>query len=257
MSVFITYKRDVVIKIIQFVGPHTILSNLTLESLPPANKCDDSDIERLEAIAESAQIVIAIERAGKARDGTYRTMRNLDMTKHIAPIDMLFEKTGMGAHIESIGIGDGGNECGMGKIFDDVVKSNIPNAPKIACQVAADHCLVGSISNWAGYALAAAMAVYAADNNLVPSHLCPNPDIEGNLINGTDYLTTKVNKMNQGPSGPSISGRFSRKSLVASCLITAEDERNILSRTVRALFSSSSYNTCTDKFNNRPLIYSL
>ena len=101
------------------------------------------------------------------------------------------------------------------------------------------------------------MAVYAADNNLVPSHLCPNPVIEGNLINGTDYLTTKLNKMNQGPSGPSISGRFSRKSLVASCLITAEDERNILSRTVRALFSSSSYNTCADKFNNRPLIYSL
>ena len=211
------------------IGPHTILSNLTLESLPPANKCDDNDIERLSAIAESAQLVIAIERAGKSIDGTYRTMRNLDMTKHVAPIDMLFDKTGLGAHIESIGIGDGGNECGMGKIFDDVIKSNIPNAPKIACQVGSDHCLVGSISNWVGYALASAIAVYAADNNLVPPHLCPCPAVDGRDIDGNDYLTTKVNKMNKGSSNATTSGSISRKALVASCLITAEDEKNILS----------------------------
>ena len=218
--------------LIKTIGPHTIFCNLALESFPPANKCDDDDIERLSSIAESAQLVIAIERAGRSRDGTYRTMRNLDMTKHIAPIDMLFDKTGLGADIESIGIGDGGNECGMGKIFDDVVKSNIPNAPNIACQVAADHCLVGSISNWAGYALAAGMAVYAADNNLVPSHLCANPTIDGGDIDGDDYLTTKVNKMNRGSSDNRTNAVISRKALVASCLISAEDEKNILSRTV-------------------------
>ena len=213
------------------------MSNLTLESFPPANKCDDNDIERLSAIAESAQLVIAIERAGKSIDGTYRTMRNLDMTKYIAPIDMLFDKTGLGAHIESIGIGDGGNECGMGKIFDDVVRSNIPNASKIACQVGSDHCLVGSISNWVGYAFASAIAVYAADNNLVPSHLCPCPAIDGRDIDSNDYLTTKMNKMNKGSSNATASGSISRKALVASCLITAEDEKNILSRTVSDLFA--------------------
>ena len=56
-------------------------------------------------------------------------------------------------------IGDGGNEIGMGKIHSRVIASSITNAAEIACVVPTDHLLVCSVSNWGGYALAAAAAV--------------------------------------------------------------------------------------------------
>jgi hypothetical protein len=47
----------------------------------------------------------------------------------------------------------------MGKIYDRVVASAITNAALIGCVVPTDHLLVCSVSNWGGYALAAATAV--------------------------------------------------------------------------------------------------
>lgn len=46
----------------------------------------------------------------------------------------------------------------MGKIYQRVVASAITNAKQIACVVPTDHLLVCSVSNWGGYALAAAAA---------------------------------------------------------------------------------------------------
>lgn len=65
-------------------------------------------------------------------------------------------------HIRSIGIGDGGNEVGMGKAYDKIIKSSIPNATENACVVPTDLLLVASVSNWGGYAISAAIAVYDA-----------------------------------------------------------------------------------------------
>lgn len=61
--------------------------------------------------------------------------------------------------LTTIGIGDGGNEVGMGKIYETIIQSTIPNAQEIACTVAADYLIVSSVSNWGGYALAAAIAL--------------------------------------------------------------------------------------------------
>jgi hypothetical protein len=45
----------------------------------------------------------------------------------------------------------------MGKVIDEI-KANIPRGEKIGCVVAADHLIAASVSNWGGYALAAAAA---------------------------------------------------------------------------------------------------
>jgi hypothetical protein len=50
----------------------------------------------------------------------------------------------------------------MGKIYDKVVSSTITNAAQIACVVPTDHLLVCSVSNWGGYALAAAATTVCA-----------------------------------------------------------------------------------------------
>jgi hypothetical protein len=55
----------------------------------------------------------------------------------------------------TIGIGDGGNEIGMGKIPHEIVAKNIPNGDLIHCRVPTDHLIVAGVSNWGAYALAA------------------------------------------------------------------------------------------------------
>ena len=48
----------------------------------------------------------------------------------------------------TIGIGDGGNEIGMGKIPHETIVKNIPNGDLIHCRVPTDHLIVAGVSNW-------------------------------------------------------------------------------------------------------------
>ena len=78
------------------------------------------------------------------------SMRGLDVTGHVRPAHFLFEK----ADVPTIGIGDGGNEIGMGTIGWDVIHQNIPQGGRIACRVATQHTIVAGVSNWGAWALA-------------------------------------------------------------------------------------------------------
>jgi len=61
----------------------------------------------------------------------------------------------------SIGVGDGGNEVGMGKVYDKILASStIPLNNEIACVVATTYLLTSSVSNWGGYAIAAALCIH-------------------------------------------------------------------------------------------------
>jgi D-glutamate cyclase len=100
-------------------------------------------------------------------------MRGFDMNHLVAPLELLMtppdldedlsELPASGLQLSlpltTIGIGDGGNEVGMGKIYETITGSSILNAQQIACTVPADHLLVCSVSNWGGYALAAAFSL--------------------------------------------------------------------------------------------------
>jgi hypothetical protein len=81
------------------------------------------------------------------------SMRGRDITDSMAPAHRLFESRQ--PTTTAIGIGDGGNEIGMGKIPWHVIGRNIPNGGLIACRVPTDHLIVAGISNWGAYGLAA------------------------------------------------------------------------------------------------------
>jgi hypothetical protein len=81
------------------------------------------------------------------------TMRGVDITNTMSPAHRLFENAG--PEITTIGIGDGGNEIGMGKIGWDVIRRNISGGGLIACRVPTRHLIVSGISNWGAYGLAA------------------------------------------------------------------------------------------------------
>lgn len=111
--------------------------------------------------------LLAIERVGPSytheavpaehRDRCH-TMRGRDITDLMSPAHQLFESANRAGTIVTIGIGDGGNEIGMGKIAWDVINRNIPGGGLVACRVPTDHLIVAGVSNWGAYALGAGIA---------------------------------------------------------------------------------------------------
>jgi hypothetical protein len=101
------------------------------------------------------------------------TMRGIDITEQMLDAASLFDRSnGADSKIQNpksriqnppppvtIGIGDGGNEIGMGKVPWDVIRRHIPRGELIACRVATDHLLVAGVSNWGAYALSAGVAL--------------------------------------------------------------------------------------------------
>jgi hypothetical protein len=81
------------------------------------------------------------------------TMRGRDITAGMSPAHLLFEDRG--PRVTTIGIGDGGNEIGMGKVPWAVIRRNVPGGGLVACRVPADHLIVCGVSNWGAYGLAA------------------------------------------------------------------------------------------------------
>jgi hypothetical protein len=87
----------------------------------------------------------------------YHSMRGLDITEMMSPAHRLFEVARQ-EKLTTVGIGDGGNEIGMGRIPWDVIRRNIPRGGQVACRVPTDYLIVSGISNWGAYALAAGVA---------------------------------------------------------------------------------------------------
>jgi D-glutamate cyclase len=82
------------------------------------------------------------------------TMRGRDITDLMRPAHRLFEVPAADRPV-TIGIGDGGNEVGMGKLPWDTIRRNVPGGDVVACRVPTDFLIVAGVSNWGAYALAA------------------------------------------------------------------------------------------------------
>ncbi len=105
--------------------------------------------------------LISIERAGLVGDGTYRNWKGEDISKYNAKIDHLFDQ-----HPYSIGIGDGGNEIGMGNLRE--VIPGTPKLPDNPCVTTTTKLVIASTSNWGGYGLVAQLGLLTG-KNLLPS----------------------------------------------------------------------------------------
>ena len=84
--------------------------------------------------------MISIERPGLAADGRYYNMRCEDISERCFFFDPFINS----ATCPTIGIGDGGNEIGMGNIAAALWKLDI--RPSVTC---CDELLVADVSNWA------------------------------------------------------------------------------------------------------------
>jgi len=102
---------------------------------------------------------IAIERCGRSADGPPRNMRGQDIGSYTAPLDELFTA----GPWDTIAIGDGGNEIGMGAISRSLIAGQVAHGDTIACVTPAQHLIVSGVSNWGAYALIGALAALRED----------------------------------------------------------------------------------------------
>jgi len=123
-----------------------------------------------DVLAEHApSVIISIERCGVTADGTYLDMRGQDISDCNAKIDCLFA-----GHPNTIGIGDGGNEIGMGNYAEIIPRSGkLVNRPGVTRTT---HTIISSASNWGAYGLIAELSGMANRNLLL------SPDDEADLI---------------------------------------------------------------------------
>ncbi|WP_231510243.1 DUF4392 domain-containing protein [Fischerella sp. PCC 9605] len=121
--------------------------------------------------------VISIERPGPSYDGIVRNMRGQDITAYTAPLHILFASE----KIISVGIGDGGNELGMGNIPKEVIHQHIRHGEKIACIITCNHLIVCGVSNWGATGLLTALSLLRPDwKSAIISGL--NPKIEFRIL---------------------------------------------------------------------------
>jgi D-glutamate cyclase len=109
--------------------------------------------------AAGVGFVIAIERCGLAADGAPHNMRGLDIGAYTAPLDALF----LAGPWETIAVGDGGNEIGMGALPRALIAAHVANGAAIACMTPAQHLIVAAVSNWGAWGLLGALAALRED----------------------------------------------------------------------------------------------
>jgi D-glutamate cyclase-like protein len=145
--------------------------------------------------------LVSIERPGRGHGGDYLNARGVSVRPWNRPLDDMFllarritgraGKTGVSvprpshhrppsfragrAPLATIGIGDGGNEIGMGNVRGALAREGALMA-RIASVVRVDHLVVAGVSNWGAYGIVAQLG------RLTGGSLLHSPDDERRLI---------------------------------------------------------------------------
>lgn len=117
--------------------------------------------------------IIAVERPGWNEKHEHHSGMGYNISAVTAKLDYLYleaQKRG----ILTIGVGDLGNEMGMGFVKEEI-KALIPNGAKclcgcgagIACDVSADVGLICNISNWGAYGICACLAALSGEEDVL------------------------------------------------------------------------------------------
>lgn len=129
----------------------------------------------------SPDAIIAIERPGKGADGHFHGMRGNILDGMTADVEALLE-----LGVPTIGIGDGGNELGMGNFAlhtAKVVKNGALVAAVNKCAVP----LTAGVSNWWGWGLAALMGLMAGKDAMTTEEqevMCLEAVMKAGAIDG-------------------------------------------------------------------------
>jgi hypothetical protein len=97
------------------------------------------------------EAIISIERPGQAVDGDYYNMRGESISTGTACFDTFMDLS----DCPTIGIGDGGNEIGMGNVTEALKNLNI-----VPSTTSCDELIVTDVSNWGAYGIISFLSVW-------------------------------------------------------------------------------------------------
>jgi D-glutamate cyclase len=158
--------------------------------------------------AHDVRLTLAIERCGRTADGTARNMRGDDIGAYATLLDDLF----LAGPWDTIAIGDGGNEIGMGALPRAVIGAHVAHGEAIACVTPATHLILAGVSHWGAYALIGGLAVtQPAWREVLLACLDPKLD--------RDILETTVR------DGPAVDGVTRQRTLTIDSLDYATHQR--------------------------------
>ena len=126
-----------------------------------------TDVEASKRYAEGVltrlrpSVVISTERCGVTATGRYLNMRSIDISDYNARLDYLVLN-----HPATVGIGDGGNEIGMGNLLEHI--PSVSSLPPEPTTTTVSRLILASVSNWGVYGLIAALS-QLSNRNLLPS----------------------------------------------------------------------------------------
>ena len=154
---------------------------------------DDSD-DAIGRLLDSLSPVgiVSIERCGRNLHGRYCNMRGVDISKRTSPTDELVVQAAR-RNIPTIGVGDGGNEMGMGT-YRDVIEHFVPFGGTICTAESADITLASGVSNWWGIGIAALCSLFA-EKNLLPTREEETESLRLAVAAGSVDGCTKKNEM--------------------------------------------------------------
>jgi len=119
--------------------------------------------------------IISIEKPGRNIKGEFHTLRGQNISDSTAKVDRLFDFAN-DKDILTIGIGDAGNELGMGNLKDTVLK-HLPFSSECRCHcksgiadsVFTDISIPSTVSNWGAYGVIAMLALLKNQKNILHS----------------------------------------------------------------------------------------
>jgi hypothetical protein len=111
--------------------------------------------------------IISCERPGRSlKTKDYRTMRAKNISNQNSNLDLLFPGENGKKNYLTIGIGDGGNECGTGNIYKEV-QNKIQFGDQICTDRFCDILIMSGVSNWGGLGLSASLVILSGDKKVM------------------------------------------------------------------------------------------
>ena len=155
-------------------------TGVPVHTFPPKSKWSEETEEKLKDLCRNFDHFVSVERAGAAADGSYYTMRARCMDDLVAPLDSLYTTYAAQQGATTTGVGDGGNEMGMGAVVD-AVRAHIPLGDTIACVTSCDALVSAGVSNWGAWGIVAAAHVLQGGEVSADCALLPSVDAETHL----------------------------------------------------------------------------
>ena len=142
---------------------HGLTHLIAVERVGPSHTTESVGLRsEHDKVADMSSLHAFIADVATEYHGRCHNMRGVCIDAHTAPLHLLFEcLPNIHPTARTIGVGDGGNEIGMGAIPWAELRRRLAgeHAGRVPCRIACDFNIVAGTSNWGAMALAAGVCL--------------------------------------------------------------------------------------------------